>query len=155
MKKSIIGIVIGILIGTVSTVVASSYIAKSISYTPKDTSWGVDNVEAAIDSLYLSKAGDNYSTSEKVVGTWVDGKKIYQITYNLTTCSSVDTVYNLQNVSSLKIDNLIDIKANISSGDYFNVWYTSSDNYIKEKHGGSHFSSRPVSVTLQYTKTTD
>ena len=107
MKKSIIGIVIGILIGTVSTVVASSYIAKSISYTPKDTSWGVDNVEAAIDSLYLSKAGDNYSTSEKVVGTWVDGKELYQKTIVWTdfTKTSEAKTYSLD-LSSLSFDHI-------------------------------------------------
>lgn len=52
MKKTIYTIIIGVLIGTVSSVLASSLMASQISYSSKDKKWNVSNVEAAIDSLY-------------------------------------------------------------------------------------------------------
>ena len=56
MKKGIIGFVLGALIfGSIGVVSAYTIFANDIGYTPKDTSWEVDNVKDAIDDLY-SKA---------------------------------------------------------------------------------------------------
>ena len=49
MKKSVLTIIIGILIGTISTVLASSLLASDITYKPKDPSWKVSNVSQALD----------------------------------------------------------------------------------------------------------
>ena len=51
MKKILFGIVLGIIVGTATTVVAATYLANKISYTPSDSSWNVDNVSDALDYL--------------------------------------------------------------------------------------------------------
>lgn len=62
MKKTIFSIVIGILVGTMANVLASSMLASNIQYTPKDSKWNVNTVDAAIDSLYY------YDTIKTPVG---------------------------------------------------------------------------------------
>ncbi|MBP3766413.1 MAG: tail fiber protein [Bacilli bacterium] len=62
MKKTILTIIIGVLIGTMANVLASSLLASNIEYHPKDSKWNVSNVEAAIDSLYY------YDTIKTPVG---------------------------------------------------------------------------------------
>ena len=53
MKKGIIiGIIVGVLITSGVGVVAYSYNAKDVGYTPKDTTWKVNNVKEAIDYVY-------------------------------------------------------------------------------------------------------
>lgn len=68
MKKNILLIIIGIIIGSGLTgVIAYSYDAKSVGYVPKDNTWNIDNVESAINDLYssrnstLSFASNDYS----------------------------------------------------------------------------------------------
>ena len=62
MKKTIFSIVIGILVGTMANVLASSMLVSNIQYTPKDSKWNVNTVDAAIDSLYY------YDTIKTPVG---------------------------------------------------------------------------------------
>ena len=62
MKKTILTIIIGILVGTMANVLASSMLASNIEFHPKDSKWNVNNVEAAIDSLYY------YDTIKTPVG---------------------------------------------------------------------------------------
>ena len=52
MKKTMLGVVLGIVIGATTTVVASTLLASNISYNPKDKTWNVNNVEEAINDLY-------------------------------------------------------------------------------------------------------
>ena len=52
MKKTMLGVVLGIVIGATTTVVASTLLASNIAYTPKDSTWKVNNVEDAINDLY-------------------------------------------------------------------------------------------------------
>ncbi len=57
MKKTVLGIALGIVIGATTTVVASTLLASNIAYTPKDKSWKVSNVADAIDDLKNSGGG--------------------------------------------------------------------------------------------------
>ena len=77
LKSNVFWFIIGVLLCGVSSVGAVTLLSKDISYQPKGD-WNVSNVEQAIDSLYTSKTSDNYSTDEKAIGTWIDGKTIYQ-----------------------------------------------------------------------------
>lgn len=43
---------LGILMASVSIVVATNYTASEITYTPKDSNWNVSNVSDALDSIY-------------------------------------------------------------------------------------------------------
>ena len=63
MKKGIIGFVLGALIfGGIGVVSAYTIFANDIGYTPKDTTWEVDNVKDAIDDLYTKANANNNQT---------------------------------------------------------------------------------------------
>lgn len=107
-----------------------------------------------------------YSTQEQVVGTWIDGKPIYEKTISpLTTTSGT---YALD-ISSLSLNEIIDFKIfihNSTGGDYAfgSYWEGSTDKlnfymhsskrtiYIRSASGYSYGTGWCV---LQYTKTTD
>jgi microcystin-dependent protein len=131
--------------------------------------------------LYCIKAksqGNGYSLDEQIVGTWIDGKPIYQktIQHTFTNNTSTQNITILHNISNL--DKVVNI-----SGIYFNsknsysypisqlasggvppsmenaydwaIMFSSinSDNILltigKERKSGE------VLLTIQYTKTTD
>ena len=50
------------VVSSLTTVVASNYLATDIAYTPKDGNWNVNNVGGAIEELYL------YSSIKTPVG---------------------------------------------------------------------------------------
>ena len=54
MKKTIMILVLGIVIGTISSVLASTLLASNVAYTPKDSKWKVNNVGSALDDLYTN-----------------------------------------------------------------------------------------------------
>ena len=129
----------------------------------------------ALENNSSSSANNNYSTDEQVVGTWTDGKTIYQKTlvaidfpqdivdktpkiveYSLN--ANIDTVvsisgirYNPNNEKSISPINYTWI-----SGE--NVYYTNasiSDNKLSISSNRSSLSDYKANVTVQYTKTTD
>ena len=52
-KSNIFSFIVGaILFGCIGTVAAYNMLAKDVKYTPKDSTWNVNNVEDAIDELY-------------------------------------------------------------------------------------------------------
>lgn len=102
---------------------------------------------------------DVYSTEEKVVGTWINGKPIYRIVYSINV---TETSYT-KNVSSLNIDTLIKING-ISQGDprTMNYYSSSTDNlrvFITGENkmyisSGETYPTKPFTtiVILEYTK---
>lgn len=177
LKNPVFMFILGVVTCTITTVLASSLIANNISYTPQDKTWGVTNVGAALDSLMLSKTSDNYSTEERVVGTWTDGKPLYQKTIIIdvptaqvegTDATSIVTVS--QNVDTFCHHNaqiLIDRAngeviyfgeyANTGDSGYRNVTYTKTSSNVLQVTLHNKFVSwhGKMIVTVQYTKTTD
>lgn len=107
----------------------------------------------------------DYSTTEQVIGTWIDGKPVYEIVKPITTTSEN---YNFD-VSSLNIDFLVDLRIQIknvnggsycngtywqATNDYFNYYLQSSKQIITFR-SGSGYAYGTGHVILQYTKTTD
>lgn len=106
-----------------------------------------------------------YSTEEKVIGKWIDGKPIYEKTLELNSPSGNGTLADL---SSYSIDTMINIRWLLytSTGDiiygsssYYQViqvYFTTSSSLIKmDYNNASWATSRPMKVIIQYTKTTD
>ena len=155
-------------IGTVNT----NSTEQDVTYTSRPTNTSVLYVIASKDIYVESK--DNYSTEEQVVGTWTDGKPIYQKTINVadigtgnqgtvaTGINDAETVIatqghlkiieptrtffipigwiNLNNsTKSLYFSGFLDIV----SGNF--NWRKTNDSY----------NNTSMSITLQYTKTTD
>ncbi len=109
MKKYAIGFIAGAILCTSIGVAAYALLAKDVSYSPENSNWQVGNVEDALNSLYISKTADNYSETETKIGTWIDGRPVYQkviMTNQFTTKNKA--WFTIADVSGLNIDKLID-----------------------------------------------
>ena len=163
MKKYIIGFVIGsLLFGGIGIVSAYSILSSNVSFTPNNKNWKVSNVEQAIDSLYMSKTSDDYSTDEKIVGTWVDGKPIYQKVYtNVYTGSFNYNTVSFGNATNLKelINSRILTTGNNGESqevnEYVRLRYSKSNNNFFLESYMEYNNIIRVDVIVQYTKTTD
>lgn len=54
MKKTVLGVMIGLLLGTGITVLAATLMANDVTYTPSNSKWKVNNVGSALDDLYTN-----------------------------------------------------------------------------------------------------
>lgn len=115
-----------------------------------------------------------YSTTEQVVGTWIDGKPIYRKVFSGTTPSS-STNTDLHDITSLNLDSCVSLSGYVKSGTYvpmnnsINIQNTymagficsiflksSSGIYTHIRGGfGSDVQNSPYTIILEYTKTTD
>ena len=110
------------------------------------------SVESAID----------YSINEQNTGQkWIDGKPIYQKTFNVSANVSID-------ITSLNIDSIVDISGTFetaSHGIYSVNMYALSTYYSRvsltrtslllEIHGDNDWLASTGNITILYTKTTD
>lgn len=105
----------------------------------------------------------NYSTQEKVVGEWIDGKPLYQKTFVTTSASQINTSTTAVDLTSYNIENIvvqdgfIKTANNITphGGQSFILWYRESDKTISHQVTNNAYLSSPLYITIQYTKTTD
>ena len=158
-KGIFIFLIVGTIFGSIAGVTAYTISAKEIGYSPKDTSWKVNNVADAIESLKTLKGGSqNYSLDEQVVGTWIDGKPIYQKTF---TNLSIAFSWNSSNKHAVAtISPLLTNYEHVVG-----IWGLNSTSnvflYINFSIEGSSwklmtFTGNSVdTLTIQYTKTTD
>ena len=124
----------------------------------------------ATKNIYLNPSLD-YSTDEKVVGTWIDGKPLYQKTLIITTdissaetrvsISSLNTDYVQISNGTLIRNNGASISLNAVNGEYstatiFFICYIEATKHIYIKVGNdSNNKGASAYITVQYTKTTD
>ena len=95
LKTALIGAIAGAIVaGGTGTVIAYTVNSNNVNFRPTDSAWKVNTVSDAIDDLYIKKTGDNYSTEERVVGTWIDGKPLYQktITTQINISSTTENI---------------------------------------------------------------
>ena len=113
----------------------------------------VDGVRTA----FYAPLPQNYSTTEKVIGTWIDGKPIYQCVYQLASTLSISSnTWTATSVSNANMKAIIKATAITTSGTLFDFLGAARDsgNYVKL------LQVRPSGIEinvliLQYTKTTD
>jgi hypothetical protein len=115
------------------------------------------------DSIY------NYSTTEKQVGTWIDGKPIYQktLTGSFTVQSDARYYQTIEDITSLNVDALIGYDGYILDGTVYKPMniadkYSASITYdINTKLLCVVITNWPTSaqksyaITIRYTKSTD
>lgn len=111
----------------------------------------------------------NYSTTEKVVGTWIDGKPLYEITLTGTKNAGADLIIN---VSNLNIENFFfaggGLKSNagigyeLSRNEPNGVWTRAQINddltsfhFTSVENLGIDYVTGVVTAILRYTKTTN
>lgn len=125
----------------------------NILYAIKDGGQAVDGFPPLI-----------YSTDEREIGVWIDGKPLYQKTLNFQPTSGAYTI----DLSSLSIDKITDMSGVIvetngniapisyftASSDYSAPYFTVSGNIMHARYAGN-WNSGTWLFTLQYTKYTD
>ena len=104
----------------------------------------------------------NYSTSEKVIGTWITGKPLYEKTFNISSSIPQNTTFVVGDITNL---NLVDVHgiALLGTGGGFNmpyyndgntmgqIWWSATELKILQKG----YNVTGAIVTIRYTKTTD
>lgn len=133
-------------------VTSQDYTVKS--YTPRPTNTSVLYCIAARD-IYIDARFD-YSTTEKVVGTWIDGKPIYQKTYDF-----VNTMDVTSNWTNTGIELPIDIIVGGGGWDIYKQYITLNFGIMTQPSSSSTLAVASwmnltlKGITVQYTKTTD
>ena len=175
MRKYVIWFIIGAVLFSGIGVAAYTLLSSDVSFSPENSKWQVGNVEDALNSLYIAKTADDYSTDEKKIGTWIDGKPLYQKTFVYNTATSGSTVANIGTINNMDTGFIIDgfyinqnsnfggigasymltnTGRNVEQTTYTSYFYISSSGIIYGLFGSTTASSKIV-VTVRYTKTTD
>lgn len=109
----------------------------------------------------------NYSTTEQVIGTWIDGKPLYEKTFSYTPSSTISTTTPIANLSSeIEIKGIQGVCINSQNSRVIPLSYSGSNlgtNFgvsasnvlqieIYNDSWGTNYTFYP---TIQYTKTTD
>ena len=126
-----------------------------------------DSSHISTGKLYGIKKSEKilheYSTEEKVVGKWIDGKKIYEKVIHVENFIIGDNEIPLEN-----LDTIINYSGNLILTDYpkwkryfpYTPYNTSNKVAITHYNNtrfvvGSSFKCNTISILMQYTKTTD
>lgn len=143
---------------------ASSYLKDKPFYA---VIWYTKVADSAVTTI--EQKPTHYSTDEKVVGTWIDGKPVYQRTYTTTAPNASSNgsyayktiVHNITNV-----DKFVDVRGTLTSSDFSSVlpFFTDGGNKTKFNINATDISiandcvysnGRDLILTVRYTKTTD
>ncbi len=158
IKNNLIGFILGAIIFTGISVYATIKVqANQIEYN-------TTTVADALDSMYQTMFSNNYSTTEKQVGKWIDRKPLYQATIavgDLALDSETKVAHNIANIDF--IANVFGVAFTTTGqsvpipfynqSTQYNMFIVADRTYISVYNYGMH--SRKGVVTIQYTKTTD
>ncbi len=123
----------------------------------------IDDIAGAntINPAVIIGDSNNYSTSEKIVGKWIDGKPLYQKTWTgLNVTPAYNSWTNVVDVSSINIDRIIAIK-NLNRADGHLLFdgggleFFMNNGYITAEYSLDINRRAIYTITIQYTKTTD
>ena len=105
----------------------------------------------------------HYDTNEQVIGTWINGKPLYQKTITFTSNAGsgwTDYVHGIPN-----IDKRVEVVGYVTDGSgniytagtnsVSNMGFALSDTYVSFYTSNSYFGSQDVIATIKYTKNTD
>ena len=134
-------------------------VENAIADAVTDVNENIDTAKQEVLDLF------NFSTTEKEVGKWIDGKPIYKKVFSIEVGSSADIRYthNLSNLSTFWINQAdsfifgnsesLSLNYYYSSTDWARAWI--NDTTIRIRVASSSFGSRTAYVVVEYTKTTD
>lgn len=129
-----------------------------------------DNLSIYVNKTIITKIvgikyiqPDSYSTEEKLIGTWIDGKPLYQKTFVKTGGVANRETHFTNEFSAMNIDYFHKVncsfKTNISADGYESEYYSSASDFLNIIIWSTGvfpmFANRTVYemyVTLQYTK---
>ena len=149
------------IVAILASVILSSSVTGVIAYGigANQVSYNTTSVADALDSMYQTMFSNNYSTSEKVVGTWIDGRPLYQITFTFTTANenwgrtNIATLSNNTEVRTMNgfIGNGYGINT-YTNAEWFSV--TVFENHILYNIIAG-YKNQSSQITVQYTKSDD
>ena len=128
-------------------------VVDSLNSTSKTDALSANMGRELNEKIKNIDALEEYSTEEKVIGKWVDGKTLYEKTF-ITTSKTID-------LSGLNYDTLLIIYFGMYVSNYIMTpYYTSSSDYLKilvtdQKKLSmitSHTSFTKAIMVIQYTK---
>lgn len=96
-----------------------------------------------------------YSTEEKLVGYWIDGKPVYQKTWNNLNLKLSNDSWTDTTITTNGISKLIDAIGHSSNGTVITSINCEMDGNYININNTSQTTLYTDSLTLQYTKTTD
>lgn len=111
-----------------------------------------DNIANILNNI------NKYSTDEKIIGTYIDGKPLYKKTFQVTTSATLNA---FNDIYSANIENVPSLHFQFRKGNerYPEVHQQFSfyvvNGILKEYHTNGYYSGGELTVTLKYTKTTD
>jgi len=109
----------------------------------------------------------NYTEEERVIGTWINGKPIYRKVIETTLPTSANTTAQVD-ISDISLEKLVKIDSianevgkyylqipnSTVSGDIY-ITIGISNNVVNISCGNSYWWGKPLTIILEYTKTTD
>lgn len=119
---------------------------------------------------YINKARlEEYSTTEKIIGIWIDGKPLYRkvlSTVGLTEATKKSIAYNIDNLDKIWIENGFAINAlrivtvpmvgyNGNVSEKIDVWIEKQENVVKLYSNSGWGNDWTFYIIINYTKTTD
>lgn len=119
------------------------------------------------EDIYVKGQNEVYSTKEQRIGTWIDGKPLYRKclqfnTPNSTTNTQVatfDTTYTIRNyygnVTISASNQLIPLNFYFTNEYNVTTYVTNVTGTINMKIGIASYQKQPVTMFIEYTKTTD
>ena len=149
-----------LVITAIVSIIISSSITAFAAIKISATEIGYNNTTVAdqLDSLYQTMFSNNYSTEKKQVGKWIDGEPVYQITVSHTFSNKnqwEDTGVIIGNIKRIKY--FSDVEYFTNATDYCSILPRVIDGQIQLYYATPYATvlTKPVYVTIQYTKTTD
>lgn len=134
--------------------------AASYSYAARPTNTSVLFC-IATKNIYLNPEND-YSTDEKVVGTWIDGSTLYQRTYDYTITSTSESIAEVANATIVDIKALCNTSgttwrpapAFTNNGSLIYKVEVTAGNKVSFYTAANELVGQKIYITIQYTKTT-
>ena len=133
-----------------------------------------DIADASLPGAVVMGSGLNYSTTEQIVGRWIDGKPLYQKTLNIGALTTSQSDYSEKLVSiGASVDTYTKINmvfgsaswlsseyTEITANNVFTSCYTNTESSTNKNKAGVIYKGNlswvtKCYVTVQYTKTTD
>lgn len=96
----------------------------------------------------------HYSTSEKIVGTWIDGSTVYERSWDFGSDQTFNpNTWTDTTISASEMSKIISVEATNSGGTNFDVSASCDMSYVRINHWRSGATVGITYLTLQYTKT--
>lgn len=158
------------------TLNGEKYNVEIVTNGSTDSSDLKDRIDELEEQLKAERSSNTYSTEEQLIGTWIDGKKLYRqtFTYGAVAAGSWLTIGKIENMDNGFIDTsasyFVNANANmaatgaripvvvsgrnVSAATYTVYTHVTSDGNIITAFGSTAKASSMV-VTVMYTKKTD